>query len=511
MNRSGASPSERSARIAILPPIIALVALALWNNVRKSAWTDEAFSFATAAHHPLGETIRRAVRFELQPPVYFALLNLWLRISSHIAFGRLLSVACAVGALVILWITARRLDLRRPAGVVWIGAATPGLVWAASEMRDYALVLFLVALANLLFITLVLTDRPRPRRTAVLYGVAALACLSTFYYSGFVLAGHWFAALAARRRRVLLTTALGIVAIITLPFVPTVLAQIASHPNPLRAAGPSSFGSSIYGTVRTLLQTIIGETPLLEAVRHATLIVLAVLCAAPVAWLAAVRARSDRPTQGLETSSAVPPDAVLAIAIAVPLLAVGTLRAFALTLVYPRHAIIALPGVVLILALFIDRLPSPRVRRAIGVAVGAVFAVCLVAFEVSGLQISDWRTAARYVAAHAAPGDPVIVAPTYEALPFEYYYRWPAAVVPVPTSPRLDTAELAETYLRDTVHLAARFDSAVDHRTFWLVESERPTVADYGRPILDQFVTRRYRVRTDTAVVNVTIRQMAPR
>ena len=502
------APSRRSV-LAVAVPLIVFVALAVWTDFRKDLWTDESFSLATSGHRPLLDTIRRATRFELQPPLYFSLLNLWLRVDAHIQFGRILSLLCAAGSVLVIGMTGRRLRLHHPALLFWMAALTPGIVWAATEMRVYGLVLLLVSIANFLFVTLVLTDDPRPTRTAIAYGVTALACLLTSYYTGFVLLGHWIGALLARRRRATLTTALFGVAIAFAPFVPTVLAQTTSHPAILGET-TATFRERVYQTLSTWLQSILSSTPELKR-QHAHALAAAVLMAPVFLWLVArLRASPTRRPPDLSGTS-LPAAAVLGALVLVPTGILAFLRLTNLTLVNPRHMVLAVPGLLLWLGVVIDELPWPRAAVVASAALGALLVYCLGAYEWSGWQVADWRAAARYVSAHAGPTVPIVIAPAYEAAPFEYYYPWPASVVPVPGPARLDTADNVNTTIRDSTQLATVFTRAVATNPFWLVESERPTVAGFGRSILERFLSARYRVLGDTEVYNVSMRRLVAR
>jgi hypothetical protein len=280
---------------------------------------------------------------------------------------------------------------------------------------------------------------------------------------------------------------------------------------------------SIYGAITTWLHSIVSETPGLD-VPHGPLLALAVLGAPFVAWLVSrhIAPQGPRPAADRGTGSggapsrtspplAVSPTAMLGIAAAVPILLIGTLRATGATLVYPRHMLMALPGLLIWLGMLLDQLPWPRVSIALSGALMALFVVCLVAYEIAGWRIADWRAAAQYVAAHASSGDLVLVAPAYEALPFQYYYPWAKSVVPVPAPARVDTADDSKTVIRDTTQLAAVFGPEQTRGAFWLVVSERPTVANFGRPVLEQFLERHYRVLTDTTVLNVSMRRLEAR
>jgi hypothetical protein len=269
----------------------------------------------------------------------------------------------------------------------------------------------------------------------------------TFYYSAAVLAGHWGASLVARRQRVLLTAALLVVGIVFAPVI-------------------------------------------------------------PVAWL--IARWGDATSRGLSEHARWMTTA-FGVAAGLPILFVGALRATGATMVYPRHMLMALPGFLVLLAIMDDQLPWPRARAALWALPLASFVACLIVYEARAWQVADWRGAAHYVASHTVPGDRVLVAPPYEALPFEYYYPRPEQVVPIPVIMRLDSINETTYQIRDTGQLAARFAATVGPDPFWLVESKRPTIRQFGQDILEQFVAAHYRVETDTMVLNVEMRRLVPR
>jgi hypothetical protein len=44
-----------------------------------------------------------------------------------------------------------------------------------------------------------------------------------------------------------------------------------------------------------------------------------------------------------------------------------------------------------------------------------------------------------------------------------------------------------------------------------MVISDRPTVGNYGRPVLEHYLQQRYRVISDTATFNVSLRHLVQR
>jgi uncharacterized membrane protein len=115
--------------------VAGLIAITIWNSVHKSLWIDEAYSFHSANRAVL-TTWHQAIHFETQPPLYFVLLNLWLRLGSpSVHWMRTLSALAAIGCMAFLWAT-RPANLGRrgvPAPVFAMVTAT--VVWAAAEAR----------------------------------------------------------------------------------------------------------------------------------------------------------------------------------------------------------------------------------------------------------------------------------------------------------------------------------------------------------------------------------------
>src|SRR5581483_2149502 len=80
----GGEPATGSRRRADSPWIpvasaIGVAALAFWSSAHKSIWVDEAYTLLTAGNSVAG-TWHQAVHFELQPPLYFLVIHLWLKL-----------------------------------------------------------------------------------------------------------------------------------------------------------------------------------------------------------------------------------------------------------------------------------------------------------------------------------------------------------------------------------------------------------------------------------------------
>jgi uncharacterized membrane protein len=110
-------------------------------------WEDEAYSLHTSLNK-LVDVIRLSYHFEDQPPGYFILLSLWRLISPSIFFARLFSVLCIAAAAYVFYLLERTItNLENARWIVVIFLLNPFTVWAALEIRTYALLIFLTILA----------------------------------------------------------------------------------------------------------------------------------------------------------------------------------------------------------------------------------------------------------------------------------------------------------------------------------------------------------------------------
>src|SRR5262249_37948098 len=142
-------------------PIAFTLCLTLVLGASLNVWHDEAFSLHTTDRGPL-DAIRQAITFELQPPLYFLLLNLWRHLDSSVFCARLFSILCV--ALTLALMTRIASNLFPSIHPLWFGtflAANQFVIWAAVEIRCYALVLCLSAGLFACFLEAYIEERSR--------------------------------------------------------------------------------------------------------------------------------------------------------------------------------------------------------------------------------------------------------------------------------------------------------------------------------------------------------------
>lgn len=470
--------------------VVALVAvIGVYADLHRDISLDEGFALETA-RRPIGEALDRAVHYEAQAPLYFVALQLWLSagaalgVSDVLLWARLLSTACVVLALLAVH-RAGRLgdpDERGPDAALLL-APVPLVLWAASEARNYALTLLLVALLAWQWMRVWGAAVARPTAGAAVYALLALLAVLTFYYSGFVVAGLFVGALLLGRRRATVLAHLGL-GLALLPLLPTVREQATLHA-PYAAAPPAREALALVAGARGLVGALfLGVPNFLNAPLTGGLLAVAAGGLA-LSWVTP-RASWRRL------------DSAFLVAALLPILSLVMLRGWGMALVESRHwtPMIVVPA--LALAVLLGRAPRSRVAAA-----AAVAALLLLGFAgVRFLQgcargcVDRWTDAATFVAAMERPGEPILVFSPYAELQFRHAYAGRNPVLGIPRDDPWRGPELAPLVAQPGVDDAARFGSAMNAAVrgapaFWLV---RWYSADEDRqvaPALDSAIAAR--------------------
>ena len=406
--------------------------LGLYHLGSRSLWGDEAFS-VTLAREPLGEFWRVVSESQANMSLYYFLLRPWTALGDGEAVVRLLSLLAGVLGVAVLYRAGDRLFDRRVATLAALVLAVNGFFLRyAQEARSYSLVLLMTTVATVLFLKLE-EERPTWTLDAAYVAVGALA-LYAHFFAAFVLAGHLLALTIAGRPVRAQALRLGAVGALAVPLALFALYRDAGQISHLTRPTPRY----IVDTLRMLAG---GTRPLLA------LYALAVVLAA-VGWLRRRGWRRDWPMAVAATWAAMPIVGSLVISLGKPLWA-------------PRFLIVALPGIVLLVAIGLTRLPLPA-TAAIGALLLALSSLHVL--QTQGKPQEDFRAATQFVLANEQPGDAAAFYRTSRRIPFEYYARRDGArTLPrslLPTSPY------------------GRFDMVGDYRHTWITQSELAAIGN---------------------------------
>jgi hypothetical protein len=416
-----AGTRARSFAVAVGIVVLALAVLA----AILGTWWDEEYTMASTAHG-VAYAVDRALHFELQAPLYFILLALWRGLDASLLFARLFSVLCVGGLCYAFRAIALRIRPDAdPLPFVLLTVANPFVVYAALEVRLYALALLLSALLWIAFYDGFLAGDDRRARIA--FALLAIAAIYTQYYLGFTLAAAFIALLITRR-----WTALG--AFVAISFgIALAIAPVALWVPAQAASGYTAVQGAAHSGVLTTVRTLAGPLMLfalpfsddwsgpwrwLRFAHHLAF----------VAGLAALLAWSFRRTSHRDL-------AFLAIPLVIWGLYLGAAIFAHVQYSIPRHFV----------ALFVPLIAAEYavfaiVRARGGVTWGRALAILYAAFTLATLlttyralaKAGDWPRVAAFLNARTRAGDVVAVFPSRGYAEVMRSYRGPANVVGFP-------------------------------------------------------------------------------
>lgn len=172
--------------------------LRLWNLGAESFWHDESWTWGLIQGGP-ADVIRRLIRFDAHPPLYFLLLQAWSLLGSSEAWLRAFSALFGIAAIPLIHRTGSRIGgASAGLGAAALLAFNPYHVYFSREARSYALLFFLCLLS--LDLLLDLASSPH-RRKWIAYAAATTAILLTHYMGALFILGEVAVALILQRDR----------------------------------------------------------------------------------------------------------------------------------------------------------------------------------------------------------------------------------------------------------------------------------------------------------------------
>lgn len=460
-----------------------------------NVWIDEAYTLHTTGNG-LAYAFTQALRFELQPPLYFLLLSLWRKLNDSVFFARLFSVLCVGLTLkTVIGISRRYLPEVNPVWIIGTIAFNPLLIWAAVEMRVYALVLLISALLLLLFFDGFLQDEPRFASRA-LYVLVSILALYTQYYLGFLLVAPAFALLVLRRWRSLAAylVGMGVVAICFLPMLTVGYSQRRTFSQNVVELNPFRENLiRIIWLIREYLLPLGWES--LEFFRR-WILRLSIL-AVPVVLFKYRRHVTFRHV-ALWT--------ILSISTLAFLLLLHVAGESALQ---DRHvAMLFLPTI--LSAFGVLALAARSRGLALAMAIALFFnAISLYEMYRPMAKSGDWNRVASYLMAEEKPGQAILVFHGGNSLPLSYCYKGPNVIVPIPRGDSFETYDDSKYGLKDESEITSALSSVEgEHQQLWLVTHDQCQSfgVDYNCGILEGYVNRNYSVLSDKTFYHSRVR-----
>ena len=151
-----------------------------------NTWYDEACSLL-ATSGSISRTIERSINYEWQPPVYYLLLNQWRKLDDSYFFARLLSIIFSCASIFVSYRFIKKyLNIKTPEFPTFLIAINPFLVYYATEIRLYTMLVFLSSVLIFLMYEIYLFDN-KSKLYRTLFIFLSVISLHAQYYMGFML------------------------------------------------------------------------------------------------------------------------------------------------------------------------------------------------------------------------------------------------------------------------------------------------------------------------------------
>jgi uncharacterized membrane protein len=459
-----------------------------------NVWQDEAYSFLTTTGS-LAHTVHQAIMFEQNAPLYFILLWFWRHVSAGYFWARLLSVLCTTAMIALVPGLVRRYAPQiSPVWVTLVVAFNPLTIWAAVEVRSYALAMLLGALLLRAGYDAFIKSEARPADLLVFTIAAALGAY-TQYFLLFIVAGYGIVLFAMRAWKALgrYVLACGGIMLLFIPMLIVLPSQMAAFRT---AYTPPASILQSFKQLATIFFFQLVPISTMSHRRAITIVVLVLVAAALILGRRSFGTKGTFLALGVLVSSAV----VYAVAVYV----LGT------HFDYRYGAFLFVPLVVAIFSIF-DWWKEPARRHGV-----AALAVLLLAISVAslvniyrvGAKIGDWRRVSTYLDANVRDATPIFVFEAENAVPLAYYYHGPGRIVAVPSPVDFHSYDVARFVVHNQQQLRTVLNQHGNPDELWLVTAGacHSLNVHYGCNVVETYVSEHYQTLKERTFYHAEVR-----
>jgi uncharacterized membrane protein len=222
--------SSRHYIISII--ILVFIGIASLIGIDRYLWTDEGYTMLTTSHH-LKDIAPIALRFELQPPIYFLLAKVWRLIFDSVFWLRLLSILITCCSIIYFEKLVRIITSKHVLTYTLLFALNPATIWVSLEIRSYGLMAFMAVLLLYFFYKYYLSDEKIKTKQRILYIILAFVGVWTNYYLVLLLVANFIVLLIIADKKKIIGYLVDMIvpALSTLLFIPFMSLQLESYTN----------------------------------------------------------------------------------------------------------------------------------------------------------------------------------------------------------------------------------------------------------------------------------------
>ena len=447
---------------------------------------DEAFSLESTSGN-IFTTFERAIGFESQAPLYFLFLNIWRNIDDSIFFARIFSILAILAAIILfIQLAEEFFNSKNTIWLVLLFTFNPLTIWAALEIRLFALLVLLSTLLIYLYLKRFKSDARLEIRIAFI--AISLVGIYTQYY--FILLPTAFSLIDLLYKGVKKSKKyfadLAIIYLLCFPI--PILAMKHINTIPRKVFNLSGFLHGVKNLLQVQEQFIL---PLgkLDSNAFGRYLIRAVLLSLIISVI-----HSNR-------------EYIKKIAISFDffpfwVISAGTIFAIVssvfidVELLSIRHLIFLLPFWLLLLAIIIEAAKKKYQNYGILFIIFMVYGFALTNSYHMMAKSGDYKRIANYILKEERAGQPIFIFPNTQYLIFKYYYN--NGLNPVVSIPReYSTIEL-DFYSRrieSQKELDELFsERALEQACLWMIIEpiESYLGVEYNLNLLERYVVEKF-------------------
>ena len=459
--------------------LLITIPLAAYLNI----WRDEAYALQTSSKNLL-YALHQAVHFEMQPPLYFLLLNIWRSVNGSFFWARLFSILSISLTIYLTAALAKRwLPQMHPGWLTICVAFNPFTIWAAIEIRVYALVILIATLLLLFFFDGYLKEKV-DKKARYFYVILSICGLYTQYFIGFLLVANGAALLITKRWRNLLNYCLAMV-IVGICFAP----MLIFVPDQVASNTYGGVSSSLVDGVKYIFNSMLrftlpmpwGTIPILRILRFVVATLLIFIVVKYCRFISQLNLTIWTITFVLASFFALALDLTDALLL--------------------RHAAVIFLPAILSAFTIISLIKTKHYHKVLSTWVAIILTISTISLYFNYKPLAkeiDWPRITNYITAAEQPNQPILVFPTGIVLPLQYYYSGINSLIPIPEATELHTFQrynVNDFPLKDTQEITQILENKHgNHDYLWLVKW-RTCNSDYdvfNCQVLEEFINEFY-------------------
>jgi 4-amino-4-deoxy-L-arabinose transferase-like glycosyltransferase len=467
--------------------IIAYLLLTLPLAYELNLGGDEGYTLESTSGN-FATTFERAVGFEGQAPLYFLFLNIWRNLNGSIFFARIFSLLAILGAI-LLFINLLEVYLKNE-NIIWYAllfAFNPLTIWAALEIRLYALLVFLSTLVLFIFAKRVdPNSKPYIRMAFITSSIIGIYTQYYFFILPATLITIFILNNGIKKSKTFLVDFV-IILLFCFPIPILVTNQLIRFPKR---------EIDLLGFLRGVKKLLQYEEQIFLPIGKITSSTLGRYLIRGAFFSIIISVIYDYRKNKIKifNSYNIFPFYIIISGL---IFAISTSVLIRLELLNIRHLIYLLPAWILLLCIIISA-SNNKYKKYIFIIISFVV-YCFALFNDyhSLAKNGDYKRVSDYIMKHEDKGQPIFIFPNTECIIFKYYYKGINSVFSIPREASTTEYDIYKRRINSKSELEKLFDERMrGQNTLWMVilPVDQYMDVDYNIKLLEEYMAVKFDV-----------------